>query len=160
MKQPYGVIYCFFCTISHKMYIGKSTDPEGRRKAHFGEAYAGSNRHFCSAIRKYSKNAFIWKIIDEAFSEEELNILEKFYIALLDTKTHSYNMTDGGEGISGYQHTDKFKKWQSDQKKGQIVMIKNGHRTYIRIDEHDKYLALGWTDGNGMKGSHHTQETK
>ena len=56
---------------------------------------------FHNAIRKYGEEHFLWRIIDKAYSEEELNSKEVFWIEHHKSFRDyglGYNLTRGGDG--------------------------------------------------------------
>jgi hypothetical protein len=69
---------------------------------------------FHRAIRKYGKDAFIWKILFQSNSNISagniiLNTYEPHFISEYDTFNNGYNMTTGGEGIVGLKRSKTFK---------------------------------------------------
>jgi len=91
--------------INNKIYIGKTVQNlVARKNTHLFEARNNyyPNIYFHKAIRKYGKDNFVWEILTETDSESKLNTLEKFYIAVYRKMAVLYNLTDGGEGVSGH----------------------------------------------------------
>lgn len=119
----YGQIYKLTNTINGKIYVGQTTSTEPRRwSSHKHHAKYGGHGPLQNAIRKYGPDVFKREIIDKAYSEEELNSLEEFYIKTLDARNHDigYNVASGpsrsgqskkklsdilsGEGSGTYRH--------------------------------------------------------
>lgn len=78
---------------------GKKWGYLSRWKAHIRES--NNNLNYCrlldNAIRKYSHENFIVKLICECDSLEDLNNKEKYYIKHYDTESpNGYNLTSGG----------------------------------------------------------------
>jgi len=103
-------IYMFTCQDSpeKKSYIGKSTDLRRRLKQH---KRALRYSAFYNAIRKYSWEAFEIEILeefDDDVTPEYMSEREKYWINEKCTMTpNGYNLTEGGEGCCGYQHSDE-----------------------------------------------------
>lgn len=95
----FGIIYKATNLINKKVYIGQTRDYLCHRKyKHHYEAEHGSELYFHRAIRKYGKENFSWEIIAHGNNAEELDNLEKFYIAefLSNDSSYGYNLTAGG----------------------------------------------------------------
>jgi group I intron endonuclease len=95
----YGIIYCAICVKNMKRYIGQTVGKLNKRKNHhIYKAKIGSTLYFHTALRKYGKESFIWEEIDKAFSKEDLDNKEKYYINFYHTqdKKLGYNISDGG----------------------------------------------------------------
>jgi group I intron endonuclease len=96
------VIYRATNLINNKIYIGKTIhNIEYRKNSHF--CYALTMNYdtlFYRAIRKYSKDAFVWDVLFTCDDEEQLNKKEIEYIALYDSRNRlkGYNISKGGEG--------------------------------------------------------------
>src|SRR5574343_2026510 len=97
--------------ISSIFYVGKG---------YGGRAYELSfrNRYHQAIINKHgAKNILISKL--ECSSEETALELEKGLIKCLRRAGVTLaNLTDGGDGVSGYQHTEEWKKYHSSIMKG------------------------------------------
>jgi len=108
-----GYIYKSLNTINEKVYIGKTGKTiEERWSRHLEDARAlkrareanpdknieGS--HLNNAINKYGSDAFIVNQVDVAYSREELNEKERYWVKEYDSMNpdKGYNMTEGGEG--------------------------------------------------------------
>ena len=111
MKQ-YNYIYKITNQVNSKIYIGKhSTD-------NLDDGYMGSGILICKAENKYGIENFTKEYLAFCDTEEKLNWLEKFYIKKYKAREVGYNLTDGGDGGSGYKHTDEYKKRMSALYKG------------------------------------------
>jgi group I intron endonuclease len=136
-------IYCIENIINKNKYIGKSENIELRFREHINALNRKDrkyeNEHLLYSWSKYGKNSFEFYILEEC-SKEKLSEREIFYIKYLNTKhPYGYNFTDGGEGVSGYKHTEEAILKMSG---------KNNHRFGIEKEKHFMY------------GKHHSDETK
>lgn len=94
--------------------------------------------HLTEAIRKYGKNSFSINLIEEVETAERAYELEMYYILQYNTKVpNGYNLTDGGDGIFGWEATEEYRKECSE-----------------RVKELHKQKKVG------MYGKTHTKETK
>ena len=119
-KEYYGVIYKIENTITHKVYIGQTTHKRGfnGRYDHKGvgiervykdllskkERNESYNKYLLRSIEKCGFDAFLVdEIFDTASTFNELNEKEFYYIKEFDSYNNGYNMTSGGDSMSGYQ---------------------------------------------------------
>ena len=113
----FGYIYKTTNLINGKIYVGQhKTDT-------FDKYYKGSGQLLTRAFKKYGKSNFACEVLATAETKEELNILETYWIAELNTMDTlvGYNLTEGGEGTVGYVHTDEAKLKMSTAKKGKSL---------------------------------------
>jgi len=99
--MKYFYIYKITNLINGKIYIGQSVNPQGRWCRHKSDAKLGKNKkHFANAIRKYGVYNFIFEIIVQAKSLEDIDQAEidciKQYKA--SDKNYGYNISLGGNG--------------------------------------------------------------
>jgi group I intron endonuclease len=116
-----GAIYLATNTINGKAYVGKSQKTmEYRQKCHHQEARSGSDFLFHRALRKYGVKAFTWEVLATSDRLFILNDLEMSWIVLLRTKVpNGYNLTDGGEGMTGFRHSPETRRLLSAKSKAQ-----------------------------------------
>jgi group I intron endonuclease len=116
----YGFIYCITFP-NGKKYIGQTTkEIEERINEHICVSKTDAQYLLSKAIRKYGENTIVYEAIDIAHDRDELNVLEIEYILFYNThylKGNGYNMTDGGEGVVGYRHTEESKRIMSEKSK-------------------------------------------
>lgn len=145
-------IYVRTNTVNGKQYVGQTNDFR-QREADWrcvNINYAG--RYINNARQKYGIDSFETKVLIECQTQEELNFWEVYYIRELSTKIpNGYNMTDGGEGLSGYKHSEETKKRLSEMKRGQGNVFFGKKRP----DFAEKMKG----EGNPFFGKTHTQET-
>jgi len=112
-------IYCITNIINGKSYIGKSVNIERRWVKHKSYLQTGihPNSHLQSAWNKYGEDAFTFSIIEEC-TESILSDKEISYISMFDSKLNGYNLTDGGEGVSGMVVSEETRQRMSDANKG------------------------------------------
>lgn len=99
----YGVIYKITNKVNNKVYIGQTT-----RKGGFDERYGYNffknihNKHLKRSVEKYGESNFeIDKEFYIAYSKEELNNKEKYYIDLFKSNDYNYgyNIKAGGDNV-------------------------------------------------------------
>ena len=81
--------------------------------------YKRGKQFIDKAIQKYGWKNFTVEIVEECTSLEQLNKREIFWIAAFDSKVpNGYNLTDGGDGISGC----------SDETRAKLAVASTGHK--------------------------------
>ena len=128
MSRPYAIscIYYIFDIKNEKLYIGYASDYYKRVGVH--KSKLKKNKH---------DNKYLQKAWDE-FGEEnlEFNIFqycpkeklienEIFFIKFFKTNyiKYGYNLTSGGDGCFGYNHTESHKKYMSNFQKGNTYAL-------------------------------------
>lgn len=115
-------IYKFTNTINNKCYIGKTSNLQVRIQGHLKD-YKNEkiNSYFYSSIRKHGvENFYVEILVQGNFTNNELNDLEIDFIRLYNSN-HSkfgYNLTEGGDGQSGYKHSKETIQKQINSRKG------------------------------------------
>lgn len=100
-KNKFGIIYSVTNIMNNKKYIGQTTKSLKTRKQNHLSTIKRNDTAFQKAINKYGKEKFIWEIIDQAYSQEDLDNKEIFWIDYYNTYGCSgYNMTLGGQGAN------------------------------------------------------------
>lgn len=117
-ETPYGLIYCVLFP-NGKRYIGQTCRSLERRVyEHNRYSMNGSCKMFHRAIKKHfggSIDISHYEILEVAFSKEDLSTLEIEYIKKFNSfRKNGYNMTKGGEGVTGYIYTDEDRKKMSE----------------------------------------------
>lgn len=94
---------------NNKIYIGQSSHSvRGRVMRHFNDAESGRlDTHFCRTIRKYGRESFVWEVIDEAKTSDELNQKEHYWINFYDSVNKGYNETDSILRCGGNTYLNK-----------------------------------------------------
>ena len=127
--KMYVIIYCAYNKVNQKRYIGQTIQKLcERRAAHYTK---DPEIYFHRALHKYSKDDFEWSIIDTAYSQEELNEKEIYWIKKYDTLNpiYGYNLLSGGQGGKPtkeqiqYARNKFVEKYSSDAK--HLKQVKN-----------------------------------
>ena len=108
------LIYKATNIITNKSYIGKTeTSFNIRIESHKSKSLMLKNTNciFHNSIHKHGFDNIKWEILEDDIQDETiLNERETFNILKYDTfMPNGYNMTLGGEGISGFKHAIEFK---------------------------------------------------
>lgn len=96
-----------------KQYFGwTSESPNQRWWRHKDHAKKGDGYAIHNAMRRYGVEAFDFEVFLEVGTAAEAKLAEMYYIAGFKTnarrKGHwGYNLTDGGEGVVGYTHSEE-----------------------------------------------------
>lgn len=132
-----GIIYKCKNKINGKFYIGQTTQNLDKRKQqHFSRKM---NLPFINALNKYGKKNFKWEVIEECKTKNELDELEFHYIKQYNSLIpNGYNLTTGGNGTSGYIHSEKSKE---NMGKSQIKrFLNNNERKKLSIKQKELWL--------------------
>lgn len=99
-------IYVFQHKKSNKLYVGKTNNFDYRLSKH-KQASKKPKYYFHKALAKHGIDAFNYFIIEEWESEQDCLEAEIFWIEFFRSNypEYGYNLTEGGEGSSGYKHT-------------------------------------------------------
>ena len=96
-------IYKITNLINGKIYIGQRTQSPRC------DNYYGSGIVLRSAIKKYGKENFNKETLEDKLQADQLNEREIYWIKKLKSRDiyGNYNLTDGGDGTTGYKHTEE-----------------------------------------------------
>jgi len=173
MKQFYIYIKCK--PDGTPFYVGKGC---GKR---YGQMVSGRNKKFIHIVAKYGKSNILTYIFLE---ESERDALDNEVIAIKSLRDAGYdlaNMTDGGEGTSGFHapKSDEHKRKIGDAHKGKklskeqiAVMSANGKKQYAngcgiakinnkpRTEEHCRRISQSRMGNTFSLGHRHSAESK
>lgn len=157
------IIYLVQNKLNSKCYIGQTTKTlEIRKKQHLSKSKTNSTCMFHNAIKKYGSENFRWEILCECKDSEELNKLERFCITFWDTYRNGYNTSLGGDIIwnKGKTLSKSIKEKMSKSRIGKINGMKGKHHseeTKKRISEKVSKLKIGNKNNLGKKLSEETK---
>lgn len=115
------LIYKVTNQINQKSYVGKTELSFNTRKSnHLSDVKRGCEFAFHRALRKYGEENFVWSIIEDNIEDKKLlDDKERHYIALYESfGPKGYNMSEGGEGQTGWVPSAKTREKWSQQRKG------------------------------------------
>ena len=153
--EEVGIIYGWYCTVTDKWYIGQTVNPEDRFKNHINDAInKKDNIKFHNALRKYGLDKFVYCVLEENVLRDNLNMREIEWIEYYDSFYSGYNLTLGGDGITGYwrgkHHSMKSRIKMSESVKG----IKNHNYNKPRTEETRQKIS------NKLKGRTFSPESR
>lgn len=159
-------VYCHTLRSDGRRYIG-ITGRDPKKRWSYGAGYG--NTHFGCAIRKYGWDAFEHEILISGLTEEEAKQEEIRLIALYksNNKRYGFNLTNGGEGVTGLKFSEESKKrlreshlgkkLSPESKKRQSESLKEYYKTHeppVRTEEHMRKLQEGRRKTPGWKNAH------
>ena len=137
--------------INEKSYIGiTSRKPEDRWGTNGYKYQSQKSKYLCfsKAIQKYGWDNFTHEILFTGLTKEDACKKEKELISFYNSKApFGYNLTDGGEGTSGYEVSEEFKQRRSElvangnNPKARKVIY--GDKIFETIDECASFLNVG-----------------
>jgi len=100
------IIYLITNKLSGKKYVGQKS-----KMSNFSD-YWGSGMYIRNAIKKYGKENFNKTILEDNIpNQKELNERERYWIVFHNTiYPNGYNLSSGGEGMSGFIHSEDTKR--------------------------------------------------
>jgi group I intron endonuclease len=139
-------VYLITNNITKKQYIGQTVKALKTRWSEHKSPAAITR--FSRSIKKYGAENFTMESLHVCETKEEMDFVEMFYIAFLNTKTpNGYNLTDGGEGTHGMS--------PSSETREKMRLAKLGKK---QTSEHIASRVKGRLEGNHWHK--HTDETK
>lgn len=158
-----------------KRYFGITSNDPLVRWAN-GNGYK-HNAYFSSAIEKYGWDNFSHTVLVSGVSEEYAKSLEKFLILIYHTndKQYGYNLSSGGEPMSGVKHSDETKKKMREARLGTKLSAETKRKISEAVKRRDPELkhkfahchdgSSSWNKGlrgkdNPLYGIKHSEERK
>jgi group I intron endonuclease len=173
------IVYKVTNQVNGKVYIGQTIKSLAHRwRDHIFRANGGSDYIFHRAIRKNGASNFVCETLCECSTKEEMNREESASIMRAGSKVPAgYNLTDGGEGMFGFTHSEESKAKISAAIKGRrlteehrarigaanmgrkcsdlvLANFRKANCGRIYTDEHRAKI------GAAVKGRKHSEETK
>lgn len=115
------IIYKITNLLNGKCYIGQTIfSIEVRKKRHIRDSKKHSLYPIHRALSKDGIDNFKWEELERCDCKASLDVTEN--LKIIEHHSHisegGYNLTWGGEGCSGYKHTDDMKKYISERQIG------------------------------------------
>lgn len=150
-------VYKITNNVNSKVYIGKTNALDERWAKHQSVAKKpDSDRHHLihQAIAKYGVDNFSFEEVESSFDELTALDRERYWIASHQSNTcrygkgSGYNLTDGGDGVSGFSPTIESRKKMSDSHIGVQAGEKHPCATLKETDIHSIFqsVIIGMTD--------------
>lgn len=95
---------------SGKVYIGKTNNFRVRKNSHLRSA-KNPRTPMARAVSKYGSQ-LVWKVLETVKTNEEALLREQLWVRRYNSNCpkHGYNLTAGGEGLTGYRLTEETKE--------------------------------------------------
>jgi hypothetical protein len=140
------------------IYVGKGTNNRPKRHLFL---YKNYNTRFYQKLKSISNKGYeiIFKVIKDNLTEyeafrEEVRVLS--IIKRIESGGPLLNLTDGGEGQSGYKHTEESKKKISNSIRNNVEW-----QNYMKSEEFSKKVSKGLMGHVGYgKGIPRSQEVR
>ena len=152
------LIYKVTNQINQKSYVGKTELSFSQRKSnHLSDTRRGCEFAFHRALRKYGEENFVWEIVEDGIEDKTLlDDKERHYIALHESfGSKGYNMSEGGEGQTGWIPSDETRAKWSEQRKGRAPWNKGTAKPKKILTEDEKAVRKADADrrrSETMKG--------
>lgn len=153
-------VYIHRNIINNKAYIGIAKMPVHKRWGKNGNGYKKTQKVFYRAIQKYGWGNFEHIIWCENLSQKEAKKWEMRLIALFQTNCcryknpeFGYNMTDGGDGLSGFKFSEESKE---KMRKPHPTVQGENHPNYGKHLSKETKIKIG----NSNKGKIKSEDIK
>jgi hypothetical protein len=133
------IVYLLTNQVNGKVYIGQHTG--FRLEKRWNKTFSGRNKanpHLAAAFRKYGADNFTRTILCYATCQEELNLLEKFWIAFFQSSNNKfgYNKTLGGQPAVRFNKASRA----AISKAGRLAWRRGAH------PNHGAIVSQWWRD--------------
>ena len=160
------IIYKVTNKQNNKVYIGQTKNTlEYRKSQHERDCKYHRNSYFHEALLKYGFESFEWEVIDQANTQEEIDILEKKYIkeCLSTNKEYGYNLKHGGKEGGLYNEECRRrlgestkKKWSNPETSAKMLAgLRKGTETQKEKGKHFFEIRICPCCGNAFKVKPH-----
>ena len=139
----------------NNLYVGQTKySIEQRFNEHWYEAQHLTTKHYDTVLHKamckYGIKNFKIELLEEGLTKDQVDAREIYYIEFYDSFRHGYNMTKGGQGIHGYNHTEQTK----------IILSKRSLAAWDDLrDNPEKLAARNQKISEGLTGIKRSEET-
>ncbi len=134
------ILYESVCAINGKRYIGITRRGlDIRRNRHIWTAHSGGGSVMGAAIRKYGAENFKFRTLVICPDWDYAKALEVAAIAAFKPR---YNVTIGGDGCSGFSHTEEHKAYISQRLKGRKSFLGKKHSPETKEKMRQARLAI------------------
>jgi group I intron endonuclease len=156
IKYPSG-IYKITNKVNGRNYIGSAFNLKKRKREHFAllKKKNHSNRYLQTAYNKYGEENFEFNILFFC-DKENLIFYEQRAIDNYSSYNKLYNLAPRAGRPLGIKHTEEMNRLKSERQKGHIVT----KETREKISKSQKGRKVIVHPNYGMKGKHHSEETK
>lgn len=141
------------------VYIGKDSNIDKNIRHYQHLAHSKYDEQPFNKVLQNNSNRYEYSILycSDDVSEDDLNMLERIFIERYNPR---FNFTKGGEGISGYKHSEETKRKISESHTGKTL----SEETKKKISEIKKGKTLSEGTKNKisetLKGKTHSEKTK
>lgn len=168
-------VYMHINKMNGKVYIGVAKGKPEKRWGKNGYGYTRTQPVFARAIEKYKWDGFEHKVVATDLTQREALDMEVALIAEYKSNctryknpSYGYNMTDGGEGSSGFKHTEESKQklreirsnTSDETRKRMSESAKERCTEEWRRIQSDRQRGVFNGENNPFYGKHHSEETK
>jgi group I intron endonuclease len=152
--KVYGVIYLLIDGTNDFEYVGQTIRSVKRR---FKQHAKCKTSYIGRAIQDHGEDMFVIAILKECYSKEELDFWEKHFIKYRDTKApNGYNLTDGGDGGSGYSPSEETRAKLSAASSGENNPFFGKHHTAESLAK----MSESHLGNTAWVGRNHRKESK
>lgn len=113
-------IYKITNLVNSKIYIGQTKDPQTRWNRYLWSSKKNKKEQIIvRAIIKHGCDNFIFELIDEQYSQKDIDLAEVYFIEMCHScdREYGYNIMKGGDVKSGWKMSDEGKMNISNSKK-------------------------------------------
>lgn len=155
-------VYMIEHSATGRRYVGKSVNVRRRLAAHFeGRVRRG---FLAAAIRKHGRAAFTTTILERCTTEDEATAREVHWIREMGSRApDGFNLTDGGEGVTGHRWTEEARAAKSLATMGKVhsdetrAKMSAAHRARNATPEGAAKIAARTAKRSGYR---HSEETR
>lgn len=116
-------IYAYENKITGKIYVGQTVDLQDRDRCHIKNDGVKDNSLIDKKIKQYGRDNFDLWAISVVDTKEHADQEEIFWISEIRNQLGRkmvYNLTDGGDGMSGFKHSEESKRKNSQSHLGRV----------------------------------------